>query len=488
MLLAGVGALLSALYPAFRASRLKPVEALRLLNAHNENPMIHSRPRRFPALLTLLLLTHCASTSPQAPFEEMVAMVGKRVPHAPVWHRLSTEQRSAIQQRLQKPLDLPGAITIALLSNRNLQATYEALGIAQADWVQATLLRNPSFDIGVGISQSGTPYQLGIGFDLLGLITMTARKGIAQAQLEAVKAQVAQAVITLQADVKAAYYTLQGALQIKAMRVQFLEMAQAALEVAEAQTQAGNISELDRVNQRLQHAAAKLELIRADNAVLITKEQLTRLLGLAAPHIDYQIPPALPALPLETQPLAALESLALSQRFDLQAARGEAESLRQRFQMVKRYRWLGDMTIGARHERHLEGPYSAGPSLGLELPIFDQRQAAIARAYSEYAEAEQRTQALAVQIGSEVRLAHHRLHSLHQLAAHYQKTLLPLRQSGVALSQRYYNAMLIGVFQLIASKQAENDTQRDALETLRDYWIATAELERALGGSPLNHQ
>ena len=60
--------------------------------------------------------------------------------------------------------------------------------------------------------------------------------------------------------------------------------------------------------------------------------------------------------------------------------------------------------------------------------------------------------------------------------------MVPLRERFVALSQEQYDAMLIGVYQLLQAKQAELDTYREYIEAVRDYWIAWTELERAVGG------
>jgi cobalt-zinc-cadmium efflux system outer membrane protein len=63
----------------------------------------------------------------------------------------------------------------------------------------------------------------------------------------------------------------------------------------------------------------------------------------------------------------------------------------------------------------------------------------------------------------------------------FRSALLPLRQRIVALSQEQYNAMLLGVYQLLQAKQNEVGATHDYIESARDYWIARAELERALG-------
>ncbi|HEX6837658.1 MAG TPA: TolC family protein, partial [Polyangia bacterium] len=64
---------------------------------------------------------------------------------------------------------------------------------------------------------------------------------------------------------------------------------------------------------------------------------------------------------------------------------------------------------------------------------------------------------------------------------YYQKTLVPLRERIVTLSQEQYNAMLLGVYQLLQAKQNELQTYREYIEAVRDYWIARADLERAVG-------
>jgi cobalt-zinc-cadmium efflux system outer membrane protein len=43
--------------------------------------------------------------------------------------------------------------------------------------------------------------------------------------------------------------------------------------------------------------------------------------------------------------------------------------------------------------------------------------------------------------------------------------------------------MLLGVFQLLQARREQITAYRDYLDTVRDYWITRAELERATGGS-----
>ena len=67
-------------------------------------------------------------------------------------------------------------------------------------------------------------------------------------------------------------------------------------------------------------------------------------------------------------------------------------------------------------------------------------------------------------------------------AAYYKSVLLPLRQQVVDETQLQFNAMAVGVFQLLQAKRDQIETGRSYVETLRDYWITRAELEQLLAG------
>ena len=60
--------------------------------------------------------------------------------------------------------------------------------------------------------------------------------------------------------------------------------------------------------------------------------------------------------------------------------------------------------------------------------------------------------------------------------------LLPLRREIIQETQREYNATLAGVYQLLQAKRDEIEAGRSYVETLTEYWVARAELERAVGG------
>src|SRR6266511_3320301 len=104
--------------------------------------------RNFGLLLGAGVLAGCTHVDPNPAFRELANTVHLRTGKRVQWNRGSIEDaqaQAAVSFLLSRPLTAESAVQIALLNNHTLQATYEELGIAQADLVEAGLLRNPIF-------------------------------------------------------------------------------------------------------------------------------------------------------------------------------------------------------------------------------------------------------------------------------------------------------------------------------------------------------
>src|SRR5439155_14095643 len=98
------------------------------------------------ACAALAALAGCAVPR-GAGFDDVQRMVGERSDARVQWSRGGGEDAQAarrIDELLGAELTAAAAVEIALLNNPRLQAVYERLGVAQAEVVQAGLLRNPS--------------------------------------------------------------------------------------------------------------------------------------------------------------------------------------------------------------------------------------------------------------------------------------------------------------------------------------------------------
>lgn len=441
-------------------------------------------------LVSLLGLTGCASVPREAGFLRVQELVRERIGQHIAWNQSTAadaEVAESLMAMLAQELTADDCVEIALLNNRALQATYEELGVAQADLVEAGLLQNPVFFGQIRFpSRPEIPWEADLVQSFLDLFVLPMRKRVAEAEFERAKYHVASAVVEHAAQVRSAFYSLQGAEQLREMRATAAEATEASAELANRQFQASNISELDRSNEQALHEQAMIELALSESQVLAQRERLNGLMGIWGPEADqWRIASRLPGLPeLELSP-ADLETLALTQRLELQRARQEIQVMAQSLGLAQFTRATGGITrldIGGHYEREPEGIATAGPSLEITLPIFNQGQPALARAEALLRQSQQRYNALAAQTRSEVRAARDRMLTARRLVERYQTSTLPLRERIVQESRLHYNAMQIGPVQLLQARQAQLDAGRQYTETLRNYWVARSDLERAIGG------
>jgi len=422
----------------------------------------------------------------RAGFDDVSKSLSTRIGYRVHWNQGTDEDRQIADETrrmLSQELTVDTAMQIALFNNPELQAVYERLGVAQAEVVQAGLLRNPrlSFHYGFRVLSSGLDEILGgITQPFLDLFLMPLRKKLANAEFRRVKLDVADAVMAKVDAVAEAFYAVQASTQIVAMRQTMLEAEQAATELAVRQHEAGNISDLDLSNEQAVYTQAKLDLAHAQYQLLSDRENLTRLLGVWGNEVEYKVSAKLPELPPNEPELDHLERIAVEHRLDLAAAREEILSAGAALQATKGSRMVS-IDLGANGHRDPDGPTTLGPTVDLELPIFDQKQAEVAKLRAQLHAAQHRADALAIAVRSQVRQARNRLMAARMTVDYYARTLVPLRERIVALSQEQYNAMLLGVYQLLQAKQNEINSYREYIEAVRDYWIARADLERAIG-------
>jgi cobalt-zinc-cadmium efflux system outer membrane protein len=67
-------------------------------------------------------------------------------------------------------------------------------------------------------------------------------------------------------------------------------------------------------------------------------------------------------------------------------------------------------------------------------------------------------------------------------ALYYRDILLPLQERIVNEAQLQYNAMQIGIFQLLRDREQQIETGVAYVEALREYWLARADLAQIASG------
>ncbi|QSQ20274.1 TolC family protein [Pyxidicoccus parkwayensis] len=444
--------------------------------------------RRSALIALTLLASGCASIQKERGHAEVAALVEERLGRKTRWNQ-GTPEDAEVQRHLdallKEDLTSDRAVEVALLNNPALQSTYEDLGVSQADMVQAGLLSNPTLSGSVGFPISGvgvSEHEFSLVQEFVDLFTLPLRKRVAQEQFIADTLRVAHEALSTAAEVRKTYSEVQARQQLVELRRAVLQAAEATADLATRQREAGNITELDLATEQASAEEARLVLAQEELALVEDREHLNRLLGLWGPRTEWKVSEALPPPPVQEAPLERLESLAVRQRLDIDAARKQVSLLWNALELARSTRYFGRVEVGVHTHQDADGPRLFGPTLSLELPIFDQRQALIARLEAQHRQGERRLVELSVNARSEVRAARARLLSLRMVAERYRQVVLPLREKVVEQAQLQYNGMQIGLYQLLTAKREQVEAYRSYLEAVRDYWMAHAELERLVGG------
>lgn len=442
------------------------------------------------AFAAALVLGGCVSTAPRGEYPTLESSLsGHDNIDIELLKRSQTDDEidldAIVIERLQEPLTADSVVAIALLNNHAWRARYHRLGVAEADLVAAGLISNPSLGASFRFpaSGSGTNVDLDLVQEFINLLMRPARLRLARTELVEVEMRTAHAATQLVHDAQTAYFTYAAAEAIRYEQEQAFEVSDIALTLARETAKAGNISELDLARHETHLEHRRIEFTAAQRAANAAKEKLNSLMGLT--HEDpvwFLDMRALPETNYALPQLSEFASVAVERRLDLQAAGKEMEVLADALGITRNWRLFASVEIGATAEREFDGEWSLGPSIEFEIPVFNRKQDEILRLESMLRESEEIFLHTTAEISAEVRESYQRAADLDALTRSLRETYLPGKRRIVELTQREYNFMLVDTFHLLEAKEEEYEARSEYLESLRDYWIALADLQYAVGG------
>jgi cobalt-zinc-cadmium efflux system outer membrane protein len=459
----------------------------------------------------VLLLTGCASVPIAERFAATEDEVSAKTGLAVTWPGVTTEQTAAaalVDNLLADGLTAEEAAQITLLQNPRLQAVYAGYGIALADLVQAGLPPNPVAEIIVRFQEESEfnlrVWELIVVQDFLDILLIPLRRQLAGAEFERARLLVEREVIAQATASRIAFYHMQAAEQNLELMGNALLAAESSYEMAMRLYEAGNIPQTQLLSERARYEQAKLAVAEAEREIVERREALNARMGLWGGATRWGVAERLPAPPREELALDSLESRVVDASLDLEIAWREIEGTarRNRIRVVEAV--VPELSIGGEFEReteieteigenaageprleHSEGPdlWWRGPTLGVAIPIFDQGQPARAQARMAVRQAWDRYTALAVELRAEARRTRYELRYARLLAQYYRRVVVPTQVRFRTQTQLRYNAMFLGVFHLLRSKEMEIDAGRAYIDALRDYWVARARMEALLLGT-----
>jgi len=444
--------------------------------------MKHRLASRAAAVAVAAILGGCASFSPDGGMDEVRTLAQSRL-GAPAKSLAVDSARNTVETLLQQPLTADAAVEIALINSPGLQAKLAEVGIAEADLVAAGTLRNPVFAYASKRNAEVTQIERSLLVNVAALITMPTALAIEQRRFSQAKVAAAGEVVAMAAGVRQAYFNAVAAQEMVVYYSQVKVAAEAGRDLARRMADVGNFTKLAQMREELFFADATTQLARAEQAAIGERERLIRLLGFTQPPAALALPARLPAPPSAPITLPTAEQTAMDSRLDVRLAALEAEAVAHTLGVTRTNRFLNVFEAGYVNESETGNARKNGYEITLEVPIFDWGSARIARGEAQYRQALARAAEAAVVARSEVRVSYAAYRSAFDLAKHYRDEVVPLRKRIAEETTLRYNAMLIGVFELLADAREQVASVNAAIEATRDFWLADNALQLALAAS-----
>ncbi len=382
------------------------------------------------------------------------------------------------------PLSQEGAVELALLQHRGLQASLAELGVTQADVAVASQWPTLGFTFQRKRTGEEIEWERSLHLNLGRLLVLPLVRGLEQRRLAQQQALTTLQVVGHVANVRQAWVRTVAAQEKLHYLRQVHEAAEAGAELARRMAKAGNFNALAVAREEGFESDAALDVARAERALDSARERLNRALGLWGEQIQPTLPERLPDLPPPPLDLDGLEARAVAERLDVQAARAATEQTARNLGLTRTTRFVNVLELGALRSNTNEGQHGRAWEVGLELPLFDFGTARVARAEATYLASLHRTAEIAVNARSELREAYRNWRHAWDIAHHLQTEVVPRRLRISEENLKRYNGMLIGVFELLADARAQIGSVNAAIDARRDYWLADADLQMALLGRP----
>ena len=394
-----------------------------------------------------------------------------------------------VRALLAHPLTASSAVQIALLSNRGLQAAYNDLGISEAKMVEASLPPSPSLAFR-DLAGSGFEIERQIVQNVLALVTLPRRRDIAESRFRQAEARAIDATLRVSAETSRAYYRAVAANEAVKFLVEARLSAEALSDVAKRLGETGAMSKLEQAREHAFYAEISGRVATARLRQRIERERLTRMLGAWSTDVKFRLPDKLPRLPTKPNTLPSVEREAVQRRVDLAIARLEIDVLAKELGLTRRTRFINALEVAgvSKTEKDITGGVVVdkfsrrGGEVDVEIPIYDFGESRVRTAEETYMRAVNHLLERAVNVRSEAREAYQVYRGTYDIARHYEREVIPLRQIISDEALLNYNAMTLDLFALLTDARARILANVQVIEARRDFWLACVDLGTAIVG------
>ena len=390
--------------------------------------------------------------------------------------------------RAEEALTLDKCISLALGNNNLFKAVQQEFLASRARTKQAWAFPQPEFSYDSDLQpkffnfkQSGESYT-----SISQLIEFPGRRylrgKIAGKESAMVDCEVNLVRREIIYNVKSSFYKLLLTLETQKYVRENLEMARDFFAKAKEKYESGEVAKFEMLRAKVEAAKADNQLNVAVNQVKLAKAQLNFFLARDKLQ-PIAIRGSLRGVPIELQ-LQALQAKALGSRPEIKKERlaVKKESLAKKQAFLS---YLPDVSLGvARHRIDYE-PTTWDITLSFEVPLFfwQKINGEIAEANANLAAANERLKYLELSVALEVENAYYNAVSLQNQIKLFEKEVLDEAEQVYQMSMTSYQEGKIGSIELIESRRSLAELKQAYAETLFNYQLALAELEKSLGTS-----
>jgi len=445
-----------------------------------------------PILLLTSALAGCASFSPDTGMGVVSEVTGRAIGKDVAFVRSADEAATAdaaVKRLLARNLTADAAVQVALLNNKGLQAAYNELALAETDLVADSLPPNPTFSVSRITGNGASEVERQVVGDILALATLPGGSGIARERFRQAQLKAALATLRLAAEVRRSHVAAVAANETVVLLTDAKATAESTAQLAKKLGETGGMNKLDQAREQVFYAEITADLASARQNAASSRERLARLLGLWDGDLGFRIPGKLPVLPKRPQDAPSIEVAAVGHRVDLQIARIEIVALAKALDLTEATRFVTLLDVAGigRRTQDPEGPpfKERGFDVQFQIPIFDGGEVRVRQAAETYRQAMNRLTEKAINVRSEARDAYRVYRSAYDIASHYQREVLPLRQIITEEMQLRFSSMQVDVFALLTEARQRLASLRAAIDVKRDFWLAQSDLQTAInGGGP----
>jgi len=275
------------------------------------------------------------------------------------------------------------AAVLAVILNPGLRAERDRKGIAGAETLKAGILPNPrlsySFEIPVGGTKPDTvnAYGVGLGWDIKALITREARLSAARAKSAGVELEVAWQEWQVAMRARLGLYHLIIAGEQAVLEARREKILEKIYVLTDEGLRLGVKTSEDLSLARSSLEEGRTALIKARGAVVAKRLGLNRIIGLPP---DFQTRPEKNfhmAISTKTPAIKSITEGLDKRRLDIRALGlgYKSEEARLRAAILSQFPAIN---IGALATKDTDGVKTAGGLFGMDIPIFNRNQGAIA--------------------------------------------------------------------------------------------------------------